>query len=154
MAKAERNKCRITFTQPSLTEQSHADACDINNIVARVLKSGYVPYSESSLKRAFYGDVTAAPRDFMEAQQLVVRVNEVFDGLPSELRERFDNDPSKFVEFVENPKNRAECLEIGLLAPEPKEQAPAPKTSPEGNPAAPVSSGAVSGPAVKEGGAA
>lgn len=154
MVKNERKRCSLRFTEESLTEQSHAAACDINNIVARAVKSQYIPYSETALKTAFYGDVTNAPRDFMEAQNYVLRVQEVFDGLPSELRERFDNEPSKFVKFVENPKNRAECIQMGLIAPEPSQSAPAPKTAPEGNAAAPASSGASAAPATKEGGAA
>ena len=54
-----------------------------------------------------------------------------FDALPAELRERFENDPGKFVEFCLDPKNKDEAVELGLAVPSPA-VSPTPQERPEG----------------------
>ena len=35
--------------------------------------------------------------------------------LPAKIRRRFDNDPTAFIEFVQNPSNKSEMEELGIL---------------------------------------
>ena len=42
--------------------------------------------------------------------------------LPASVRARFDNDPSKFVEFATDEANLAELRSLGLLSPEAVER--------------------------------
>nr|QJB19634.1 MAG: internal scaffolding protein [Microvirus sp.] len=109
-----RNRCKIEFKKPSLTKQSFKDECDINRIVARIRKAGFSPMTLQAMQSACYGDVSAVP-DFQAAQDLILRVESVFSAIPSEIRERFDNSPAKFAAFVEDPKNEAEAIKMGLL---------------------------------------
>ena len=121
---------------PSRTKQSFRDECDINKIVSRIRENGFTPTTYSALRGAWYGDVSKMPDSFAGAQEVILRVKATFNSLPSEIRERFNNDPARFVAFVEMPSNRAEAVKMGLLAPEP---APAEKvesapTSSDGGP--------------------
>lgn len=94
-----------------LTEQAHAEDCDINNIVKRhsVADLQFAASASSPL----YGDFSAA-NDYKEALDTVMRAEEQFAGLPSSLRARMDNDPSRFLEFVSDEKNAEELVSLGL----------------------------------------
>nr|QJB19616.1 MAG: internal scaffolding protein [Microvirus sp.] len=117
---AERNKCALRFTQPSKTKQAHLQECDINKIVARIRKNGFAPLNLSEMRGAFYGDVTNAPADYMEAQALVMRVETTFAALPAEIREKFGNNPAELAKAVANPSRREELEKMGLVQPEEK----------------------------------
>lgn len=56
------------------------------------------------------------------AQNAQVKVKEYFDGLPSDVRLEFNNDPMQFAEVVSDPRNADYLREIGILAPLPAEQ--------------------------------
>jgi len=108
------------------TKQSFKDECDVNNIMAKYRKTGVLP----SLIRAnpVYGDF-ANPVDFQEAHNLIILANEQFAALPALARERFNNDPAKFLEFCTNKANKEEMGRMGLLKEVPKapEKTPEPK---------------------------
>lgn len=95
------------------TDQSFADQCDINRIVAVFMKTG----DEMMLKRrqGFYADFSYAPSDLLEAHRIIKEADEAFLDLPSHVRERFQNDPSQIVGFVQDPKNYEEAVELGLI---------------------------------------
>ena len=45
------------------TKQSFKDECDMNNIVSRINKSGFIPLeAQDSLRRQVYADVSGAPQ--------------------------------------------------------------------------------------------
>ena len=51
---------------------------------------------------------------------MVIAARESFMELPSAIRKRFDHDAGKFLEFVTNPDNADDLVEMGLArAPEP-----------------------------------
>lgn len=111
----------------SRTKQEFAKEADINNIMAQYVKTGVLPASE---REPQYGDFLNAT-DYREALEAVLAAEEDFSQLPSDVRERFENDPAQLLEFVENEDNYEEALELGLLAedalppavPEPKQKA-------------------------------
>ena len=72
------------------TKQSFKDECDMNNIVSRINKSGFIPLeAQDSLRRQVYADVSGAPQSLEEAYSIVERADEAFSTLPARLRERF-----------------------------------------------------------------
>ena len=93
------------------TEQSHKRECDVNLIVAKYDKQGII--SHVNKMEARFGDVTGA--DFRAAQDLFIRAQDSFDSLPSEIRNRFQNDAGQFLEFMEDDKNRDEAIKLGLI---------------------------------------
>ena len=68
-----------------------------------------------------YLDTTLIP-DFFVAQNAQVKVKEYFEGLPSDIRLEFNNDPMHFAEVVSDPQNVEYLREIGVLAPLPAEE--------------------------------
>lgn len=114
----------------SLTSQAPSDEVDINKIMARVIKGQPVL---TSIGQPFYGDVS----EFGGLQEAIIKVQEaedLFMQYPAELREKFENDPVKMVEYLENPENLEEAIKIGLVkrlpAPEPETPPPAPAPAP------------------------
>lgn len=106
---------------PSRTKQSFQEESEINNIVARYQKRGIIDHL--SKYGGTYGDMPA-PDDFHEAMTLVTEAQSMFEELPSNVRNRFKNDPAEFLDFVGNEENAAEMVEMGLMDPIPPEPAP------------------------------
>lgn len=104
-----------TFPGDSRTKQSFKEECDINYIMRRYTKNGILPSMIRTDGK--YGDYSSAP-DFMEAQNIIAHANEQFSALSSAQRERFGNDPAKFLEFANNANNADEMAKLGLLRKE------------------------------------
>jgi len=103
--------------------QSFKDECDINKIMSKYQKTGALDWVNKH--GAQYGDVTAM--DFMDAMDTVVKGREMFDALPSSIRDRFRNDPAEFLDFMHDEKNLPEMRELGLAkAPPEPEPTPTP----------------------------
>ncbi len=95
----------------SLTEQHLKNDVDINEIVSRFQKTGYLPSPDSEPQ---YIDCT----EFVDYQDSLDRMNELndyFKSLPSSLRGRFENNPSNLVDFLADPANRDEAVKLDLL---------------------------------------
>ena len=110
---AKRVRPVVKFTQPSLTRQAHKDECDINHIMARFQKTGLLSHVA-----AFEGDYAEyAEIDFHTAMNQIAAAKSMFETVPSNIREEFDNDPGRFIEFVNNPENADKMREMGLAKP-------------------------------------
>lgn len=104
----------VNLGDHSRTKQSFAKECDINNIMARYAKTGLI--SHTNRYNGDYSDLTTQ-MDFHEATNLIHEAQQAFSSLPSGIRTKFDNDPGKFLEFVDNPENLDEIRELGLGVP-------------------------------------
>lgn len=93
------------------TVQSEAEACDINNIMKKYEKTGLIEHVNAA------GRYENLPQsvDFQEAINLVMEAEASFEGLPAAVRKEFENDPAKFLLFVEDPENVERMGELGLL---------------------------------------
>lgn len=94
-----------------VTKQSFKNECDINRIMARYTKTGVIEHLNRN--KPEYG--FAPEVDFRQALELIDKASDMFDKLPAKIRAKFDNDPGKFLGFVENPENRSEAALMGLL---------------------------------------
>lgn len=108
-----RDRVRLNCNEKTRTKQQFKGDCDINSIVKQHSVTGVLEHVQSRVP--VYGDARAL--DYQEAMNLVISAQESFEGLPSNIRRRFDNDPKKFIEFIDNPKNEDEARELGLLNP-------------------------------------
>lgn len=106
---------------PSLTKQSFQDECDINVIMARYEKTGQLDHVNTA--RPEFGDFAAVP-DYQTAMNTVLEANSMFDAMPSGIRDRFGNDPAQLLAFVNDPANREEAIELGIVDRPPPEPAP------------------------------
>ncbi|WNK12902.1 MAG: internal scaffolding protein [Microvirus sp.] len=125
----------IHFPPDGLTKQEFKDECDINWILRNYEKTGQLPamYDPS---QAQYGEVLGL--DYLEAQNLIANANSMFATLPSAIRNRFDNDPAKFLDFTADEKHLPEMAEMGLLRPDYALPAPPPPKAESAAPAAPT----------------
>ena len=117
---------------PGVTDGSQAAELDVNQIIRRAQKSGILPGVD--VERV-YADVSNSV-DYHKALNLILNANDQFMSLEAEIRARFENDPAKFMDFVHDPKNVDEMIELGLAervdAPTPQPAAPeAPAAKPE-----------------------
>lgn len=113
-AYGKKTPVRITTKRPSRTKQGHKAETDINSIMARFQRTGMLEFVNKHEPQ--YGDVSQI--DFQSSMETVIRAREMFADLPSKVRDRFDNDPSELLEFLENPANRAEAVLLGLAKAE------------------------------------
>jgi len=118
--KCEGFKC----VEPDRTRQSFKESCDINNIIKRFTRSlgsdflaHYAGYMEGK-----FGDASAAI-DFHTARNMLIDAENAFLALPSAVRDRFANDPSRLLDFIGNSSNREEAVKLGLLKKTPKSEA-------------------------------
>jgi len=94
----------------SLTKQSFTKECDINNIMAKYQKTGAIDHVTKH--EASYG--FASSDDFQTSLEIVAKGRDMFNELPSSIRTKFENDPAKFLDFVQDNNNQAEMVELGL----------------------------------------
>lgn len=125
-------KLRCALTCPELpfgrTKQSFKAECDINNIMAKFVRTGVLDFVNKHEPR--YGDVSGL--EFQAAQLIVAQGKTMFEELPSHLRARFENDPGAFLDFVGDEKNREEARELGLLRPDSPPVTPTPTPDADG----------------------
>lgn len=103
----------------SKVQEQFADACQTDTIIRKYNMMGVNPFIASGGSQ--YLDTTQIP-SFVAAQNAQVKVKEYFEGLPSDIRLEFNNDPMQFAEVVSDPRNAEYLREIGVLAPLPAEQ--------------------------------
>jgi phage internal scaffolding protein len=105
-----------------MTEQSHKDMCEINNILRQYDRTGLITHVNNAV--ANYGDYTEV-NEYQDSLNMVIEAQASFDQLPSEIRKKFGNDPGLFFEFATNPENKDELIELGLanapVVPQPQE---------------------------------
>lgn len=100
----------------SRVQEQFADACQTDTIIRKYNAMGVNPFISSGDSQ--YLDTTLIP-DFVCAQNAQIKVKEYFEGLPSDIRFEFNNDPMQFAEVVSDPRNADYLREIGVLAPLP-----------------------------------
>lgn len=109
----------IVFDQPSQTLQSFKDDADINCIIARFENTGVLVDPTVPVSRTpQFGDYSEMP-SYQEAQNVIVAANNAFNSLASNIRERFNNDPAAYFDFVRNLKegsdDYAEAIRLGII---------------------------------------
>lgn len=132
VTKRENGTKRVRFFTEgaSMTEQSHKKRVNINTIIAKYRKTGFL---EGRVENPSYGDFTGTV-DFHEANNRILSARKEFQKIPSDIRKRFHNDVGELLEFLNNPENRQEAIEIGLLNKEPAQPEivqPEPNQEPE-----------------------
>ena len=80
--------------------QAEAAACDMDNILRRFANGDISVLSQS---QGVYADVAGAPMHFTDALNMVRSVEDAFSQLPSDEREKFDNDWVKYGASLVNP---------------------------------------------------
>lgn len=116
MQKQKHIKVQIKFDpenprEKSQTQQHCKDECDINKIVARARITGVTVAQNRSGYFADYSNIG----DFQQIQNIIASAQEDFLLLPSSLRARFNNSVADLLDFLANPNNTAEAVQLGLM---------------------------------------
>ena len=102
------------------TKSEFADEANINNIVKRCMNGAVMP---TGSRTPLFGDFSDVA-DFTSAQTLIAQANAEFEQLPSDVREKFGNNVSDLMDFLDDDTNLDEAIALGL-APKPESE---PKT--------------------------
>lgn len=103
-------------SEPSKTQAHHQDLTNPNAIVR---KYGYrrlqMPPPDA------FRDLSELP-DLLEAQRTIVKANESFNSLPSQVRTKFHNDPNELINFLNSTDERdiEDSIKLGLRNPKPE----------------------------------
>ena len=73
---------------------SFADSVDINNIIERAM-NGEPELLEQ--RKGYYGDFSEYPKTYAEMLDRVIQAQNIFEKLPLEVKNRFNNDPIQFI---------------------------------------------------------
>lgn len=106
-------------------QQQFKQDADLNSIMAKFQKTQSLEHVK--LYQTEYG--FASPTDYHQSLNTVIKAEQMFAELPSTVRNRFANKPAAFLEFVQNPENKAEAQELGLTVVPPQGAASAPEPS-------------------------
>lgn len=93
-----------------MAKQESEPEANINNIVARYQKTGYLPQSNKQPK---FGDFTN--NDFQQMRNAIADIDMQFLALPPKIRRRFNNEAENVIRFLEDPRNHEEAVKLGLI---------------------------------------
>lgn len=105
----------LVCSSPDMTQQAFKDECDINVIAKRFGITGELPVNG---RAPTFGDFTGVD-DYQSAIHAIRDAEAAFMALPGLVRERFGQDPQRFVEFCSDARNLDEMRELGLAVPAP-----------------------------------
>lgn len=102
------------FYKASMTDQSQAYNCDINNII-----NGMALTPQTATNPPQFG-LEFNPDFYQNALNTVANAKSEFEKLPAQIRREFDNDPMKLVKFMDNPseENAKKGVKLGLFKEE------------------------------------
>lgn len=97
--------------EPSKTKSEFKEQCDVHRIMNQ-LKQGRA-ITHVARGQGMYQDVSEIP-DLLQAYEKVSLAQDAFMTLPSELRKKLENDPTKLPSYLQDPKNNEEAIKYGL----------------------------------------
>ena len=110
---------RVTLTcDDGITQQSHADTCNVNTILATYMQTGSLPSIDPD---AYYGDLSDF--DYQSLQIQIANAHSLFEELPDSVKKRFNNEPHRFLNFVQDESNYDELTKMGLINTPPDDKA-------------------------------
>lgn len=98
----------------SKTDQSFVEEADVNFIADRYMRTGMAP---QVLDMPTPGDFTGT-FDFQSSMNMILEAQQQFMTLPAKTRTRFNNDPQKLMEFINDDENYDEAVKLGFIDPD------------------------------------
>lgn len=129
-----RKRVQLKFTEPGLTEQTHKSECDINRIIKKFVNTGQLPTNISQNPQ--YG--FAPEIDFKKALDLTKKLHSEFDSLTDSDKQKFNNDPAQYGEFLSQYAEAPESF-YNIEDAEPETLVSQTKTTPSKRGSDPVS---------------
>lgn len=107
----DRHRVSIETGDQTHVQQNLRDETDINRIMSKYRKTGVLTHVSSAVGQ--YGDFSDVP-DYKTGLERIYGAQDLFMSLPATIRDRFNNDPAKFIEFTTDEKNIDELRSMGL----------------------------------------
>lgn len=99
----------------SKTQQHFREDCNINSIIKKYNTSGLLTDpAVVPTRQPMTGDMTGVV-DFHTMQNKMIEMRQYFKSIPAIIRKRFGNDPDQLLAWINNPDNKSEAIELGLL---------------------------------------
>lgn len=121
-ANAVSNETGVDCGEDTPTQQSFKDECDINVMLVKFSVTGQLP---DNVRVPQYIDFEET-FDFHSSMNVIRAAQESFAAMPADVRERFNNDPGKFLEFANDASNYDEAVKMGLAIKRPVKAAEGP----------------------------
>lgn len=112
--------------EETMTKQSFKEECDVNNILKQYSPAALAELMAERQRMSRFGELPSG-LDFQAAMNIVVEGRAAFEVLPAKVRERFLNDPERFLAFMQDPESQEEAIKLGLATR--KEEPPPPPPS-------------------------
>lgn len=96
--------------EEDLTQQHFEKECNINSIVANYQKTGVLP--TAMIREVQFGEVGP---DLISSLTKIKEAKEQFQRLPAKIRDQFQNDPDKFLVFLNDPANYEKAVKLGIV---------------------------------------
>jgi len=100
--------------EPSMTNQADMKMADVNVIMKRAEQGMAVA---ANVREPLYGDFTGVD-SYHEMLSRIRAIERAFLAYPADLRNRFENDPQKMIDFLDDSANDEEAVKLGLKDPE------------------------------------
>lgn len=98
---------------PGRTRQEFKDECDVNQILRKFAKTGLATHMAKGVPQ--YGDFSNVT-DYQTAIEQIKDAELSFLELPANIRRYFDNNPAKLVQWMSDPENAQEAIDMGLAS--------------------------------------
>lgn len=96
-----------------LTQQHMAEAMDPNKIMERYNATGVLRSAKPNGRQPMF--IRMSGDSFHEMLVKVQEIQGQFSALPARVRKRFAHNPQNLLMFLEDDKNLAEAIELGLI---------------------------------------
>ena len=117
------NETALDCGDESVTQQCFKDECDINILLAKFAVTGQLPDNVRVPQFVDFEETF----DFQSSMNVIRAAEEAFNAMPAEVRDRFQNDPGRFLEFANDASNYDEALKMGLAIKRPEKAAVGPE---------------------------
>lgn len=108
---------------PSMAKQEFKSECDVNKIVQLYRQGSPMPVQ---VRSGQFADVSEMP-DYKTAVETVMEAEEIFGKMSMDVKNACGNTVAGFLDWVQDPDNKDQLIELGLMPAEtaPPEAAPA-----------------------------
>lgn len=118
---------KLKFNKPTRTKQSFKDEVNVNYIIEKFHSTGLLSWVNTTQHK--FEDVSSA-QDYQMSVNMILEANDMFDELPANIRKRFDNEPFKLLQFLEDGNNLEEAVALGLINEQINPEVPTAPPSP------------------------
>ena len=110
-----RLKVALKCEDETMTQQQYKKQQDIKEIVKKYNATGLL--NKNIMAEPMFDDVSEIG-DFQDAQAKIIHAQSLFDQLPSIVKDKFDHNPAKLLDYLNKSENKQEAIELGLVKPE------------------------------------